>query len=172
MAEIFKLIDGVKKLVEWFKHSNMQCKLEKTLKQENATRWNSMLRSLVSVYDMYSEVTDILEDKNKLDKLQDIPKKLLTDLINFLNRFQQATESLEQFKQPSLHKVVYWQLLIVFARPCVLAAACCRSGGCCLFPAAVVAAAVAAAGWLLWRRLLFPAAGVAGVAVAAVAAAG
>jgi hypothetical protein len=73
MAEIFKLIDGVKKLVEWFKHSNMQCKLEKTLKKENATQWNSLLRSLVSVYDMYSEVTDILEDKNKLDKLQDIP---------------------------------------------------------------------------------------------------
>jgi hypothetical protein len=58
---------------------------------------------------MYSEVTEILEDKNKLDKLQDIPKKLLKELIEFMQIFQQTADSLEQIKQPSMHKAVYWQ---------------------------------------------------------------
>jgi hAT family C-terminal dimerisation region/Hermes transposase DNA-binding domain len=109
MADIFNLIDSVKKLVEWFKRSNMQCKLEKTLKQENATRWNSLLCSLVSVYDMYDDVYEILEEKNKLGKLLNIPKTLLKELIDFLDLFQQVTCSLEQCKQPALHKAVYWR---------------------------------------------------------------
>jgi hAT family C-terminal dimerisation region len=34
---------------------------------------------------------------------------LLQELILFLSKFQSATLSLEQFKQPTLHKVVFWR---------------------------------------------------------------
>ncbi|KAH9153610.1 hypothetical protein AeRB84_004163 [Aphanomyces euteiches] len=101
MQELFCLIDQSKKLVEWFKRTNQQSQLDKTLKQENATRWNSLLRCLRSIYDMFDKVVDI--------KVSNIPQTLLKEFIDFLDVFQQATLALEQFKQPTLHKVIYWR---------------------------------------------------------------
>ncbi|KAH9102997.1 hypothetical protein AeMF1_020563 [Aphanomyces euteiches] len=109
MQELFCLIDQSKKLVEWFKRTNQQSQLDKTLKQENATRWNSLLRCLRSIYDMFDKVVDILKKKGELSKVSNIPQTLLKEFIDFLDVFQQATLALEQFKQPTLHKVIYWR---------------------------------------------------------------
>ena len=46
---IYTLIDAVKGLVTFFKQTNLQGKLTKTLKQENVTRWNSLLWCMLSV---------------------------------------------------------------------------------------------------------------------------
>lgn len=106
---IYHLIEACKKLVEYFRRSNLQSKLTKTLKQENATRWNSLLTCLMSVDEMFEEVVTLLTAKNKLGYLKDVNRVLLQELIRFLSKFQSATLSLEQFKKPTLHKVVYWR---------------------------------------------------------------
>ncbi len=72
MLPLFMLIDVCKKLVEYCKHANLQSQLSKTFKQENATRWNSLLRSLLSIEEMYNEFVPLLQMKDKLSKLNDI----------------------------------------------------------------------------------------------------
>jgi hypothetical protein len=107
---IYHLIEGSKKLVEYFRRSNLQSKLTKTLKQENMTRWNSLLSNcLKSVDEMFEEIVTLLTIKNKLGYLKDVNRLLLQELILFLSKFQSATLSLEQFKKPTLHKVVFWR---------------------------------------------------------------
>jgi hypothetical protein len=108
MLLLFMLIDACKKLVEYYKRANLQSQLSKTLKQENATRWNSLLRNLLSIEEMYDELVPLLQMKDKLSKLNDISQALLKELIAFLAPFQQAMLALEKFKHPTLHKVVWW----------------------------------------------------------------
>jgi hypothetical protein len=106
---VFHLIEASKKLVEYFRRSNLQSKLTKTLKQENMTRWNSLLTCLMSVDEMFEEIVALLTIKNKLGFLKDINRVLLQELVFLLSKFQSATLSLEQFKKPTLHKVVFWR---------------------------------------------------------------
>ncbi|KAH9550984.1 hypothetical protein CY35_10G100500, partial [Sphagnum magellanicum] len=87
--------------------------LSKTLKQENATRWNSLLCCLLSIEEMYDELVPLLQMKDKLNKLNDISRALLKELIAFLAPFQQAMLALEKFKHPTLHKVVWWRHVIL-----------------------------------------------------------
>ena len=107
--ELFNLIDDVKDLVTYFKQANLQHQLPKTLKQENATRWNSLLRCLQSVQDVFDEVVNVLMEKRKMSKVARIAEDLLGELIAFLNEFQLATLALEKFKEPTIHKVIYWR---------------------------------------------------------------
>ena len=95
--------------MEYFRSSNLQSKLTKTLKQENVTRWNSLLACLMSVFEMFEEILVLLTSKNKLGYLKDINRTLLQEVVSFLSKFQWETLSLEQFKQPTLHKVDFWQ---------------------------------------------------------------
>jgi hypothetical protein len=113
MLLLFMLIDTCKKLVEYSKRANLQSQLSKTLKQENATRWNSLLRCLLSIEEMYNELVPLLQMKDKLSKLNDISRALLKELIVFLAPFQQATLALEKFKHPTLHKVMWWHHVIL-----------------------------------------------------------
>ena len=61
MSDLYNLIDACKNLAAYLKKSNLQSKLSKTLKQENATRWNSLLRCLNNVYEMLNEVIELLK---------------------------------------------------------------------------------------------------------------
>jgi hypothetical protein len=113
MADLFQIIDTAKKLVEWFKRTNLQSLLSQTLKQENATRWNSPLRFLSSILNMYDEVVEILKAKNKLSKFAQIPKAGLQEFVDCLHPFQEVTLALEQFKHPTMHKVIYWRHVLI-----------------------------------------------------------
>ncbi|KAH9550022.1 hypothetical protein CY35_10G051000 [Sphagnum magellanicum] len=79
----------------------------------NATRWNSLLRCLLSIEEMYDELVPLLQMKDKLSKFSDISQALLKELITFLAPFQQATLAFEKFKHPTLHKVVWWRHVIL-----------------------------------------------------------
>ena len=105
--EVFDLIESCKALVTYFKQANLQDLLTSTLKQENATRWNSLLRLLQSIVKVFDELYPILAAKNKQFLLAKIDKPLLDELEQFLGRFQEATLKLEQFKAPTLHLVVF-----------------------------------------------------------------
>jgi hypothetical protein len=120
MLLLFMLIDACKKLVEYCKCANLQSQLSKTLKQENATRWNSLLRCLLNIDEIYDELMLLLQMKDKLSKLNDISQALLKELIAFFTPFQQATLALEKFKHPTLDKVVWWRHVILGHLPLVL----------------------------------------------------
>lgn len=99
MAVLYALINACKSLVAYFKKSNLQSKLSKTLKQENATRWNSLYHCLLSVSEMLIEVIDLLKQKDALRKIASISEIFLKHLIDLLKPFQKATLDLEQFKR-------------------------------------------------------------------------
>jgi hypothetical protein len=50
IAAVYALIDAYKSLVAYFKKSNLESKLSKTLKQENATILNSLYHILLSIF--------------------------------------------------------------------------------------------------------------------------
>jgi len=87
MLPLFMLINACKKLVEYCKRANLQSQFSKTLKKENAIRWNSLLCCLLSIEEMYDELVSLLQMKDKLSKLNDISWALLKELIAFLAPF-------------------------------------------------------------------------------------
>ena len=113
MAILYSLMDACKSLVAYFKKSNLQSKLSKTLKQKNATRWNSLYHCLLSVSEMLIEVIDLLKQKDALWKIALISETFLKHLIDLLIPFQKTTLDLEQFKEPTLHKVVFWRFQLL-----------------------------------------------------------
>ena len=54
------LINACKNIVEYFKQSNLQSNLSKTLKQENMMLWNSLLHCLLSIHEMFKEISTLL----------------------------------------------------------------------------------------------------------------
>jgi Hermes transposase DNA-binding domain len=106
---LFQMIDDVKALVAYIKQANLQNKLTTSLKQENVTRWNSLLRCLTSVEKMIPELIELLQRKNQLWRVSKISRDLLSEFITFLRDFELATLALEKFKEPTLHRVVYWR---------------------------------------------------------------
>lgn len=105
--DLFDLIDDCKALVAYFKQAKLQCKLTKSLKQENATSWNSLLTCLNSVLESYDEVATTLYERKQLQKIGRINKQHLADLVEFIEPFRIATLRLEVFKSPTIHTVVY-----------------------------------------------------------------
>ncbi|XP_078462084.1 E3 SUMO-protein ligase ZBED1-like [Lampetra planeri] len=105
--DLFDLIDDCKALVAFFKQAKLQCKLTKSLKQENATSWNSLLTCLNSVLESYDEVATTLFERKQLQKIGRINKQNLADLVEFIEPFRIAALRLEVFKSPTIHTVVY-----------------------------------------------------------------
>jgi hypothetical protein len=68
---------------------------------------------LKSILAMIDEVTKILQKKEALGRIAEIRLLLLEEFVTFLEIFQVATLSLEQFKDPTLHKVAYWQYRLI-----------------------------------------------------------
>jgi hypothetical protein len=87
MKPLYSLIDASKALVEYFKRINLNSTLQKTLIQENATRWNSLLRCLNSIDEMFEDIVTILTEKKSTTKIADLDKDILRNLIDFLEPF-------------------------------------------------------------------------------------
>ncbi|GBG82408.1 hypothetical protein CBR_g34784 [Chara braunii] len=122
---LFEMIDNSKELVRYFKQANLQNYLSKTLKQENATRWNSLLISLNNILDSYDDVTIVLarlantnRQANKQFLITRIDKNSLAELARFLKRFQTATLGLEKHLEPTLHLVAFERsALLEYCKP-------------------------------------------------------
>ncbi|CAJ0851345.1 4781_t:CDS:2, partial [Entrophospora sp. SA101] len=108
LSSIINTIDGCKSLVTFFKQSSLYSKLEKTLKQESKTRWNSKLEMLESVYDQFETIYNLLEERDELYRLEDVDLQTLENLVIFLKKFKEASQCLEASKQPTLHLVIPW----------------------------------------------------------------
>jgi hypothetical protein len=112
-AEFQSLLTSCKSLVRHFKHTGLQRKLKRTLKQECPTRWNSIFTMLESILSQYDEVHDILSKRKELKYLYAIDKEVLSQIVSFLEHFKVASEKACSDSHPTLHFVVplYQQLL-------------------------------------------------------------
>ena len=106
-------IKECKSLVTYFKHSSLNSRLEKSLKQEVETRWNSKLEMLESIYDQFEEITELLSERDEFSKIENIDKNVLETLVNFLKKFQEASEFLEGSKYPTIHMVIPWYRILM-----------------------------------------------------------
>ena len=62
---------------------------------------------------MLIEVIDLLKQKDALWKIASISEIFLKHLIDLLAPFLKVTLDLEQFKEPILHKVVFWRFQLL-----------------------------------------------------------
>jgi hypothetical protein len=106
-------IKECKSLVTYFKHSSLNSKLTKSLKQEVETRWNSKLEMLESISDQFEEISDILSERNEIDRIDKIDSNALQILVDFLKKFREASDFLEGSKYPTLHMVIPWYKILM-----------------------------------------------------------
>lgn len=106
------VIFNASKLVKYFKHSGLNSKLSLTLKSYSETRFNTVYYTLWSIYEMYSEIILLLNEKEKTDpripliqKITCINKLVLKEICDFLNSFVKLSVEIEGEKYLTLHKV-------------------------------------------------------------------
>lgn len=108
ISELSELIEASKKLVKYFKHSELNKKLTKSLKQHIKTRWNSVYTMLQSIFDVQSEIKSLLLNKDELNRISKIDFDLLSKLLDFLKLFKECSEKLSSEKTPTIHIYVLW----------------------------------------------------------------
>ena len=111
-------ISSAKALVQYFKKSGLNAMLEKTLVQENDTRWNTMLMMLQSVVNQESAIRDFLQRKDEAHRIDSINIGLLKDVVQFLTPLKEATKALEGDTYPTIHRVcLYYHRLLRHMQP-------------------------------------------------------
>lgn len=108
VPDVFFSIQSARRIVGYMKRSGLVVHLEKTLKQDIETRWNSIFILLNSFHTQYEEIANILLEKNKYYMISAYNKKLMEEIINFLKLFKDATDDLEGEKEPTLPLAVPW----------------------------------------------------------------
>lgn len=106
--EIRQLIDASKKLVKYFKHSELNNKLSKSLKQDVQTRWNSVYIMLQSIFDVKDEIKYLLSEKNQSNRIADIDFEIINQVLEFLKPFKECSEKFSSEKEPTIHIYVLW----------------------------------------------------------------
>ena len=105
---LFKLeqfLTSSKSLVEYFKRGGYNKELTIGLKQQSHIRWNSMYIMMKSIQTSYTEVKNFLKSKNMSSKLNGVEEKMLVQLIELLEPFKTASESLSASINQTIHKV-------------------------------------------------------------------
>jgi len=105
---VINTIKECKSLVTYFKQSSLNSKLNKSLKQESETRWNSKLEMLESINDQFDLITNILIERDEECKLEKIDINIVQILIKFLSKFREASDFLEGSKYLTLHMIIPW----------------------------------------------------------------
>ena len=113
---IIALIQEVVRYVLYFSYSlgslfnqtNLNGRLEITLKQVHIIRWNGLLRMLKSLMRSWEKVLVILEEKEKHEQRGMLlkEKSLILELIALLEPFEEHTKILEKWNSPTLHLVI------------------------------------------------------------------
>jgi len=99
-------IKECKSLVIYFKQTSLYLRLKKSLKQKFESHWNSKLEMFESINDQFETITNLLDERNELDWLENIDLNILQILISYLKRFREASDFLEASKYPTLHIVI------------------------------------------------------------------
>jgi len=108
--EVAMVIATCKELVTLTKRTNVNRKLDTTLKQCVSTRWNSTLTTMKSVDTSKSQLRAVASDpqlpKKLLRLLCDLHDDILEGVIAVLTPFETATKVLSADKSPTLHLVL------------------------------------------------------------------
>lgn len=102
------LISKCKELVTYFKTSGLNLKLKKVLRGTADTRWNTVFYMIESILQNYDEARELLVQKSKTDKIDDISKVQLEILADFFEPFREMTLRLEGSSKPSICFVQPW----------------------------------------------------------------
>lgn len=102
-----------------FKHRGKNKELDHTLKQDVSTRWNSQFFLLQSLLGELDHVKSVLADSKqfeKLEQLNNVNEKLLSDVFEFLHPFHKATVQLSNDNIPTSPDV--WPMLFHLQLTC------------------------------------------------------
>jgi hypothetical protein len=102
------LIKSCQDLCSHFKRCEMNHLLPISLKLNVDTRWNSIHDMFESISINFLKCEDLLFNRNETNYLNNINRKLLSDLVKFLSLFKVASEHLSADTSPTLHLVVPW----------------------------------------------------------------
>ncbi|KAH7953041.1 hypothetical protein HPB49_004004 [Dermacentor silvarum] len=88
-------------------YSGLTSQLPHGVCQEICTRWNSKLPMIKSVLTQYDAIENLLNSRGNL-LLEDVNKALLTEVVEFLEPFKEASDKLEQDKVVTLPLVLMY----------------------------------------------------------------
>lgn len=108
LRSLQQAIEAVKALVRYFKQSGLNASMDRTLLQDNDTRWNSLLMMLESVTSQEEQIVQLLAEKDQQHRIDNLDFGLLRKFASFLQPLKQTTKALEGDKQPTIHLVVLW----------------------------------------------------------------
>lgn len=94
--------------MKYFKQSDLNSKLDYTLKQDVCVRWNTQLIMLESYLKSMKGVKELLEERGESYRIDDIDEKLLRELCEFLKPFKECSDSLSGDTYPTIHLVAPW----------------------------------------------------------------
>lgn len=92
-----------KKLVAHIKHAGLNSLFNPALKQALEIRWNYALGMFISVKANWNKLHEILNERNETHLLEGLNIDEISDLINLLSPFRDASVNLESRKKPTLH---------------------------------------------------------------------
>lgn len=104
-VEAEKLCEKCKKLVKYFKKSELNSALHTTLKSFCPTRWNTIYYVLKSVGKNWLEINTLLQEKNDIHRIRDINLNSINAIVSILSHFEEASKKLEGEEYPTLHWV-------------------------------------------------------------------
>jgi len=102
------LLVGSKELVRYFKKAGLMRHLNTALKQEVATRWNTMFYLLESVLSNSNQVHHILTTRGEGYRMAAVDKPLLETIVPFPQVVKAASLELEATAKPTLHLPLPW----------------------------------------------------------------
>ncbi|OAE29866.1 hypothetical protein AXG93_773s1040 [Marchantia polymorpha subsp. ruderalis] len=110
--DLFDLINHCKTLSTHVKQVGLQEQLDKTIKQENMIRWNSLLKCLSNIAYAYEQLVVMLTVK-KSAKIAKIDKELMMELITFFQPFQEATLAMEIIRHLIKEEFIIQQIHVI-----------------------------------------------------------
>lgn len=106
-----KFIKNATALVKFMKSSGLNSKLKKSLKSYTETRWNTVYDCIGSIHENYSDVLDLLIEKERtsnkeyVTRLTCLPKQKLHDITHFLSTFKNITNEIEGDKFVTIYRL-------------------------------------------------------------------
>lgn len=100
-----ELLKKCKQLVNFSKKNSLNDRLETKLVAAQEVRWGTILKMMLSIKRNLDTLTTFLTEMGKLAKIEGINVQILTDTINFLKPFNEATLKMEVNKSPTVHLV-------------------------------------------------------------------
>lgn len=99
------VLKPVRKLVKFIKIGGHNNKFKKSLKSYAKTRWNTHYDMSLSVDENFEDLDTVLRQLNETNRLTEINRLYLKEIITFLKNFKDISDELEKSLTPTLYLV-------------------------------------------------------------------